>query len=90
MASAAPPQGLDGHQFEGTLKARNTWLRVGVKGRILFQQGQFSCQALDEPQSGPQAAYQTQRVGNLLHFRVTVPAAATGLNQVQWQGTFDG
>jgi len=81
---------VEGLQFEGTLKARNTWLRIGVKGHIKFKQGQFIWQVDHEATAGPTATYQTQRVGSLIHFKVTVPVTEHGKDVVQWFGTYDG
>lgn len=81
---------LDGHSFTGTLKATNTWLRVGVKGSIRFQAGQFSWKTDQEVESSVSGPYQIKQGAGYITFSAQLPESSDSADMVYWQGQFDG
>ncbi len=81
---------LDGKSFVGKLKAKNTWLRIGVKGSIHFEAGQFYWTTGKKDQDIQTAPYQLHQSGSHVIFTARVPESLDSQDFVDWQGQYDG
>ncbi len=81
---------LDGRSFSGTLKATNTWLRIGVKGQIHFADGLFYWTADGDDSEVEKLPFQGQFQDGRLFFTATGPAEPGCRDQITWHGSFDG